>query len=365
MSVLLFFIILALLILVHEFGHFIIAKKSGIRVDEFGLGFPPKLFGKKIGETEYTLNLIPFGGFVKIFGETPDEASLTGTDSARSLVRKPRLIQAAVISGGVLFNVLFAWLLISAGFMVGLPTSVENAPIGARIVDEHLAIIGVEQGSPAAEAGLKPGDRILSLRAGEDALSDPTASAVRDFTAERGAQEIELFIRRGETVVSARVTPVTGIVEGRTAIGIGMDRVGIVSLPPHRALIHGVEATWSLTVATAGALWGILAGLFEGNARLSDLTGPVGIVGVVGDAAQVGFAYLVSLTALISINLAIINILPIPALDGGRLLFIIVEAITRRPVNTRFANAAHTIGFVLLIGLMLLITYHDIIKLIH
>ena len=142
MSILIFIIILAILILAHEFGHFIVAKKSGVRVDEFGLGFPPKLYGKKFGETEYTINAIPFGGFVKIFGENPDDLpaatstaqvgeSLSGPDASRSLVKKPRYIQAFVIAAGIIFNILLAWILISWGFMIGLPSSIDSIPPGA------------------------------------------------------------------------------------------------------------------------------------------------------------------------------------------------------------------------------------------
>ena len=135
MSILLFIIILAVLILAHEFGHFIVAKKSGIRVDEFGIGFPPKLYGKKFGETEYTINALPLGGFVKIFGENPDEENTNGPDRARSFVHKPKIIQAAVLVAGVFFNLLLAWFLISAGFMIGLPASSESVLPGQTIVD--------------------------------------------------------------------------------------------------------------------------------------------------------------------------------------------------------------------------------------
>lgn len=362
MSIVIFLIILAVLILVHEFGHFIVAKKSGIRVDEFGLGFPPKLFGKKFGETEYTFNLIPFGGFVKIFGESPNEESLEGPDKDRSLVRKPKYIQVAVISAGVFFNILLAWFLISVGFMSGLPTSVESAPAGAIVQNAQITITGVEEGSPAKEAGLAVGDRILSMVSGGDSLSDPNVSLIQSFINGHGGSEVEIFYKRADVLHSALVTPIEGIVSGKYAIGIGMDMIGVVKLPIHLAMWEGGKMTIALTGAVAGAFYGLITDLFSGAADFSTLTGPVGIVGLVGDAADFGFVYLLSLMAIISINLAIINLLPFPALDGGRLLFILIEAIKGSPISPRVANTAHAVGFALLILLMLFVTFNDVVK---
>src|SRR3989344_165617 len=155
MSILLFIVILALLILVHECGHFIAAKRAGIRVDEFGLGFPPRLWSKKFGETVYSLNTFPIGGFVKIFGENPNEESMHGKDSARSFVYASKLIQAWVIAAGIIFNILFAWLLFSVGFMVGLPFSAEDERYGARVSGAELVITQVFPKSPAEAAGVK------------------------------------------------------------------------------------------------------------------------------------------------------------------------------------------------------------------
>src|SRR3989344_4408085 len=154
MSIIIFLIVLAVLVLVHEFGHFIVAKKTGVRVDEFGLGFPPKLFGIKKGETEYTFNLIPFGGFVKIFGENPDEESMSGPDSTRSFVNKSKWVQASIIVAGVGFNFLLAWFLFSGTLVVGSPMSTDSLPNGAIVSNEQLLITGVQKDSPAEKAGI-------------------------------------------------------------------------------------------------------------------------------------------------------------------------------------------------------------------
>ena len=365
MSIILFFVILAVLVLVHEFGHFIIAKKSGIRVDEFGLGFPPKLFGKKVGETEYTFNAIPFGGFVRIFGETPDADSITGPDRRRSLVNKPKYIQAAVMVGGVFFNILFAWLLFSVGFMTGLPTSVENVPVGANLQNVNVVVLGAELGSPADSIGLMPGDVILSLRSGEEELRDDvTIPSIQSFINTHGGEDVEITYRRGGISESQTLTPVEGIIEGRFAIGIGMDVIGTLALPPHRAIWEGGKMTVLFTGAIAVAFWDLVTSIFSGGTDLATISGPVGIIGVIGDAAEFGFVYLLSLTAIISINLAVINILPLPALDGGRLLFLAIEAIKRSPINPRVVNFIHTVGFVALLLLMVLVTWSDIAKLL-
>lgn len=364
MSILLFIIILAILILAHEFGHFIVAKRSGIRVDEFGIGFPPKIWGKKIGETEYTLNLFPIGGFVKIFGETPDDESIKGPDAKRSFVNKPKYIQAAVLSAGVFFNILLAWFLISAGFMIGLPTSVDEIPEGRALQNTSVVITDILSGSPAENIGLKVGDKILSLKSGENGIVLPSTEAMQEFIASRPGEDIVITIQRGkQPAEDVIIQPAEGIIE-RPAIGVAMDEIGILRLPPYLALWEGAKLTASLTKATFFGLAEFFGSLFAGNADLSSVAGPVGIVGIVGDASEFGFIYLLSLTALISINLAIINLIPFPALDGGRLLFLLIETIKRSPIKPKVANTANMIGFVLLLLLMVIITYNDIVKIV-
>ncbi len=363
MSILIFIVVLVVLIVAHEFGHFIIAKKSGIRVDEFGVGFPPKLWGKKVGETEYTLNAIPFGGFVKIFGENPGEA---GVDvDPRSFSNKPRGIQAAVVAGGIIFNILFAWLLISLGFMVGMPMSQDSAPFGATVRNSAVMITDVRIETPAAIAGLEPGDEITGSRAGETALAPTRAEEIGPFIAPRAGEELVIVYERNGVPGEAVVVPTEGIVPERAAIGIAMDDIGTVRLWPHQALWQGGTMTAELTVATTNGIATFFKDLFlRDEQALTQVMGPVGLVGVVGDAASVGFAYVLLLAALISINLAVINLIPFPALDGGRLLFIAIEAVRGKAINPKVTNTVNAVGFVLLIFLMVLVTYHDIAKLV-
>ncbi len=364
MSIILFIIILAILILAHEFGHFIVAKRSGIKVEEFGIGFPPKVYGKKIGETEYTINLFPIGGFVKIFGETPDEESINGPDAKRSFVNKPKYIQAAVLGAGVFFNILLAWFLLSVGFLIGLPTSVDMTPEGRTLEDVALTITEIKVGSPAEEGGLKVGDVILSLGVGEDFVLSPSTVEVQEFIATNFEKDIDVAYRRGkESQETATLRPVEGIID-RPAIGIAMDEIGKLKLPVHLALWEGAKLTVGLTEATFFGLASFFGSVFSGNADLSAVAGPVGIVGIVGQASEFGFIYLLSLMAIISINLAIINLIPFPALDGGRLLFLLVEKIKGSPIKPTIANTANAIGFAILILLMVVITYSDIAKIV-
>ncbi len=364
MTVIIFLIILAVLVFVHELGHFLVAKISGIRVDEFSIGFPPRLFKKKIGETLYSLNLIPFGGYVKIFGENPDEESMVGSDSSRSFVNKPKKIQVAVLVAGVIGNLLFAWLLIVGGYMFGLPTSVspENE---ARIRNAHVVVTTVAPNTPAELVGIKLGDSIVSVASPTETLSsgNVTPESVQQFICSHGEEELTVSVlRKGETM-TFQATPQAGIVADCRVLGIVMDYVGILRLPPHLALVQGTIATAHLAGATVQGLYLFLASIFQGTADFSAVSGPVGIAGMVGDAQSLGFSYLIFFTALISINLAVINLVPFPALDGGRILFVLIEAVLRRSLNPRVANMVNAAGFLLLMALLVILTYRDILKL--
>ncbi len=362
MSVIIFIIILAILILVHEFGHFIVAKKSGIKVSEFGLGFPPKIFGIKRGETEYTLNAIPFGGFVKIFGEDPDDESISGPEKERSIASKPRHIQAAVLIAGVTFNIIFAWALFSFGYIIGLPTSTSYD--GPGVVDNPRVLINaVSPDSPAERAGMKAGDAIAQISSGVYVSDEVTPENVSNFIEAHGDEEITFQLQRGKELITTNVNAEEGVVVGKLAVGISMDTVGLLRLPVHQALWEGAKTTWVVLSAVTLGILDFFGNAFIGNGDLSQVTGPVGIVGIVGDVSELGFVHLLSFTALISLNLAIINILPFPALDGGRLVVVAIEAVVRRPINPKILNWVNGLGFIALIMLMLVVTANDIFKL--
>lgn len=363
MSVIIFLIILSILVFVHEFGHYITAKKNGIRVDEFAIGFPPRIFSWMRGETKWSLNLIPIGGYVKIFGENPDEDSTVGPDSSRSFVNKPKHIQALVLSAGILFNLIFAWLLITLGFIFGFPVPVSDYP-AEYIHDTSLVVIATIAESPATTAGVKSGDRIEKVSSVGQELREFTPPAFSDFIASHGDQKIELTLRRDKDVRTVEVTPLAGVLSDRPAIGVSIDTVGTLKLPFFKALIQGTQTTLALIQETIIGLGIFIFDAVRGQGDFSQVSGPVGIAGLVGGVAELGFMYLISLTAFISINLAVINLIPFPALDGGRILFVLIEKIKGTPISPKVANTLNGVGFLLLLLLMVVVTWNDVAKLL-
>lgn len=365
MFILLFILILVALIIVHEFGHFIVAKLFGIRVDEFGIFFPPRLFAFKKGETEYSFNSLPLGGFVKIFGENYDE----GHGVVRSFVSKPRYVQAAVIVAGIAFNLLFAWLVLSAGYMTGLPASPEQKSLGP-VTNVHALVTGVLPNSPAAKAGLLSGDQIEKVQTVTEQFdlrslnSDRQAKAVTEFIASHANDSVVVTVLRNGAEQNFLAKATEGVIEGRKAIGLQLEDIGTLKLNPVLALGQGALLGWDITQNTAAGLVGFFKQIFTATANFSEVSGPIGITVYGAAAIKEGFASAILLTALISINLALINLMPIPGLDGGRLLIIVVEAIIRRPVSPSIVMKFTLAGFALLITLMIVVSYHDIAKLI-
>lgn len=379
MNILIFLVILLILVVSHEFGHFIVAKLNKIRVDEFSFGFPPKLFGKKIGETTYNFNLLPLGGYVKIYGENVEEADFVEVGfldkentpekielEQRSLANKPKYIQAMVLLAGVVMNFLVAWLLLSVGFMSGLPSSVGAVPSGAVVENQAITITSVSPNSPAEKGGIKTGDKIISLETKTDSTlllsSNLSTETIQSFVKAHNEEEVKVSLVRGSEPMSLVVVPEKNK-EGTPVVGISMDMIGTLKLPVHIAIWEGLKLSSNLFVDTLKGFGNLVYSAVLGKADMSSLTGPVGIVGVVGDAAKFGFIYLLSFTALISINLAVINLIPFPALDGGRLLFLLIEKIKGSRIKPKIANTVNVIGFGLLMLLMAIITYHDIVKL--
>lgn len=357
LTVLIFLIVIAVLILSHELGHFLFAKARNIRVDEFGFGFPPRLLGKKFGETTYSLNLLPFGGFVKIWGEDEIEK----TSDPRNFSSRSIRDRFWIIFAGVLFNMILAYLLFTFGHVLGLPTLVNGAS-PERVRDVQVQVIEIAPGSPADGAGVRAGDRILRLEDGENFLIVEEVEEVQVFINERRGREIILTVMFGEEGMrSIILVPRENPPAGEGAVGIAMVKSGIVSVPWYQAPWEGLKTTVETTIATARGLALFFGNLVRGT-FIGDVAGPIGIARIAGDAHALGFIYLLQLTAVLSINLALLNILPIPALDGGRILFLIIEKIRGTPVSPRVSQMVHAAGFVALIFLMLIITYRDIVK---
>lgn len=369
MSILLFLLVLFILVLVHEWGHYITAKKTGMRVDEFAIGFPPKLFGLKRGETDFNFNLLPIGGYVKIFGENAEEAAEVGAaprdpkDVGRAFGERPKWAQAVVLLAGITMNILFAWLLFIVVLVIGVPTAVDEA----TATDEaQLVVAGTLAGSPA-EAVLPTGAVIERAVSGTDVLEEPTPSTFSSFVSSHAPEPIEVTFTNDDEVKEVLIVPKAGLVEAdpeKYIIGTSLSLVEMRRESVFVAVKDGFMMTVDGIVAITTGLYTLIRDSFVGQADFKSVAGPVGIVGMVGDAASYGLSPLLLFTAMISLNLAVINLLPFPALDGGRLVFVIVEAVTKRQVPPRVTGWVNLFGFVLLMLLMAAVTFNDITRLL-
>lgn len=366
MTILLFVAVLVVLIVVHELGHFAAAKWLGIRVDEFGVGFPPKVFGIKRGETEYTLNALPIGGFVRIYGEDPDAVNTEDPDYKRSFVTAPKWAQAIVLVAGVSMNILLAWLLFIGAFMMGIPAQVDESEV-ERLDGARLLVTTVMPDTPADEV-LEANDIVTAVSAGGTTLSSPVLpSELINLVAEHEGEAVRFeVIRRGEPETFT-VVPERGVVEEdpeRAATGFAMTLTGIERVGFFEAIYRGTIMTYNSLEAIVVGFATLIYEAVRGTADFSAVSGPVGIVDLVGDAASLGVVWLVTFTAFISLNLAVLNLLPFPALDGGRLLFVIIEKVKGSPIKPEVAGWANRIGFGLLLLLMLVVTVKDVMGLL-
>ncbi len=363
MTVILFILVLGLLVFVHELGHFLVAKATKMKVLEFAIGFPPKIFSKKIGETLYSINIVPLGGFVKIFGETAsDVESLDNQnyDKNDSFLNKPKLSRLAVLVAGVLFNFIFAWLCFSFVYMLGV-----SAPEGflGRTDKGLTTVTMVSQNSPAQEMGIGAGDVVLSVKSGNNTLTQMDSDKLTEFISENQNSPIVFDIKRGEENIQIQVTPKDGIIPDKKAVGIAFSDLINVSLPIHKALAEGYMTTVDITKMTVVSMWNFFGDLFTGkDGALSQVSGPVGIANMVGDASKLGISYLVTFIAIISVNLAVLNLIPFPALDGGQIVFVLIEAVMRKPISPKIISWINMAGFSALILLMIVVTFSDILK---
>ena len=339
LTIVAFVSVLSLLVLAHEIGHFVAARRVGIRVVEFGIGWPPRLISRRVGETLYSLNLLPLGGFVRMFGE------FGGAEPGSFMSKRPGE-RAIVILAGVAMNLLIAPVLFALAFMIGEP-----------VYTDRIFVQEVVPETPAAAVGLRAGDRIVTI----NDVAITTMAQVREQIGDtEAATPIRLRIERSGRQVTLDVVPAFNPQIERLAIGV-------VLLPEHtikrywpwEAAWRGVQRTGEVFV-----LIGLgVATLVQGSEE-ADLLGPVGIASLTGQVARSGLSRLLTFTGFLSINLAIINLLPIPGLDGARFAFTVVEMVRGRPINPKREAAINFAGIVLLLTLTLLITYRDIVRLV-
>lgn len=368
LTVLVFIIILGFLVFVHELGHFFVARRNGIKAEEFGFGFPPRALGVvkddetgrwgivkgnqeiESENTIYSLNWIPIGGFVRIKGENGNDKS-----ARDSFAGKSAWTRIKVLAAGVAMNFVFAWILFSYGFMFGTPQEVESLDVPGAVI----MIQQVEESSPAMAMGLKAGDVISRSQKGDSGENIKLASVsqLQDFISAHGGKELSLNVIRGQERFEAKGAPVASS-DGRARLGISLAQVATVEYGFFAAFREGFFEMGGVFLLIAD----VFGKLFAGEQAGLDVTGIVGIAVYTGQVIPLGIAHILRFAAILSINLGIINALPFPALDGGRILFIFIEKLKGSPVSQRVENIFHTAGFVLLMLLMAAVTWRDFIR---
>ncbi|MCD6528650.1 RIP metalloprotease RseP [bacterium] len=364
LTIIIVFISLIGLLILHEFGHFIIAKWCGVKVEEFGIGYPPRLFGKKIGETIYSLNLIPLGAFVRVLGE--EGGKTTSIEDCRSFSEKPIWQRALIVLGGVLSFWIIAAILLSIVFGLGTYQAISDEEKGP-LINPKVQILTVSSNSPAEKAGLRMGDAIMKIGTQKSEIKEvKKAKEVQEFIKKHLGEDIILVIERGKKVFEISLTPRVSPPEGEGPIGITLVRTAKVKEPWWKASIKGIQATLQITalwvVGLVQIVWNLLCA--QGLPPGASFVGPVGIGALMTQAVQVGLSYYLKFVALVSIGLAIFNILPIPALDGGKLLFLMIEKIKGSPVDQKIEQRITAVSFAILIALVIWITIQDIQRLL-
>ena len=426
--VIIFVVILGVLVFVHELGHFLMARRNGIRAQEFGFGLPPRIVGiqfvsgeklEKISEgrsleveisdtqnegepevirevitektqeidriksvrkwrfiwgrydgddteeeadlkeardnrfsggTVYSLNWIPLGGFVRIKGEDREN------QDRDSFAVKPAWTRIKVLGAGVVMNFIFAWIILAIVFWVGVPEAINPED---NLSQGKIQISEVSANSPAENNGLRVGDEIAKIQNGFEFRS---VKSVQDYINASKGKEINLKIIRGKEVVEFKAVPREESFAGEGALGVGLVQTVVVKYSWYAAIWEGLLAVFDLTTRIFWGILGMIKSLILGEGAKIEVAGPVGIAFLTKQVASLGLVYVLQFAAILSINLGIINALPIPALDGGRILFILIEKIRRRPISQKVEQFFHTAGFALLIGLMILITFRDVMK---
>lgn len=340
LGVLIFIFILGLLIFVHEFGHFLAAKKLGVRVEEFGFGYPPRIWKKKVGETIYSINIIPLGGFVKMTG-IDDFVS----KDPKSFTSKSPLKRFLILFSAIFANFLLAVLVFSIIFNIGVPEPVKVA------VEEIVSF------SPAETAGLQKGDIVLAV----DGFGVKDGAGLVGRIQERLSESVLLTIQRAEETLTLEIAPREEYPEGQGPLGIVIKtHFEKKSYPLWQAPLVGIAESLKLTLLMLGGLKKMFLDLVLRRIVPADVAGPIGIAQLTGEAVSFGGLAVLQFVGFLSLNLALINLLPLPALDGGRLLFVLIEGVSGRRVYPKVRRQIHTLGFVFLMILMVLVTIQDV-----
>ena len=354
MDLLFFVLALSVLVLVHEWGHFIAARKTGVRVEEFGLGLPPRIVGKKRNGTLYSLNWLPIGGFCKLYGE---DLAATGQtrlkDKGKSFQYKKPWQKMLIILGGVLMNLILAIIIFGVVYtIVGIPKEVDR-----------VSVVGVSEGSPAEVVGLKAGDVILDVNRVEIKKSDELISEVEKYK----GREIILTIESEGAVHELRIPVRENPPEGEGSMGVAISNMEMEPIPWYRVdkgIAVGFKEAFYWGKVIFNGVGSLVVGLFSGNVP-KDVSGPIGMYQATSSISKdQGFLAVIHFFGIVSVNLAVVNILPFPALDGGRLIFVFYEILTKKRINQRVESVINNLGMLILLALIVLVSVGDITRIV-
>lgn len=369
------FVSLIILVSLHELGHFFTAKYFGVRVEEFGLGYPPRLFGKKFGDTLYSVNWLPFGAFVRIPEEpstnpSSPQAEPSGPSAPRMEPSRPSAFfsdkplwqRVLIIFNGALSFWLVAAVLFSVVLAIGASMVVTDDE--QNLQNPKVQISAISPQSPADLASLKPGDTVIAVQnpGSGTRIEIDKVKSLQDFIGQSKGQEIILTIKQGNKVFDVAVVPRVAPPDGQGALGVGLVRTAIKRFPWYQAPLLGLKSTWEMTLLTFSSYYQALLKVFKGVPSGVQLTGPIGIVGILAQGVEMGFTYFLQMIGMLSVNVAILNLLPIPAFDGGKLLFLGIEGVRRKPVPQKLEERITLAFFIVLIILMVFVSIRDIIN---
>ncbi|MGC9031208.1 MAG: M50 family metallopeptidase [Minisyncoccia bacterium] len=353
--IIIFFSLIGLVIL-HEFGHFYIAKKFGVEVEEFGIGYPPRLFAKKIGDVVYSLNLFPFGAFVKVKGE------IGGIEDDLSFSNKPIWQRFLIILGGVLSFWLISFCLFSFVSILGEPVAIGDNDF---VKNAKVVVVKVVNNSIAEKYGIKNGDIILQVKSTKGDIKIEKTSDLQNFIKNNQGEKIELKIKRNNQILT-KILDLPNQKE-KAVLGVMITRIAFVKKPFYLAPFEGAKNTVKFTGFVVRSIFNILKEIIFSHKIPKNvaLVGPIGVSIIFYDSLNLGFSYFLWIFALISIHFAVFNLLPIPALDGGKLLFLLIESIRKKPINNKLEQNITLFFFFILLILMIFVTANDILKIIH
>ena len=339
---------------------FLSARAFRVGVEEFGFGFPPRLFGKKFGKTLYSLNAIPIGGFVKIKGIIEQDGAAPTERKPDDFMAQSLLKRFAILIAGIVMNYLLTIVLFAIGYMIGMPSQLGDVPANAVVSNQSVVVADITADVPAAQAGLQVGDTISAVN---QTPVTTVASIKEQLAPVTSGAVIALSVQRGETTVDM-TTATTALSDGQAGIGAYFVETGTVELPFGSAVVQATKQTWRLTQTLVVAFGGLIGSAVQGKDVSGAVAGPVGIATLTHQATQLGFVYVIQFAALLSLNLAIFNLLPFPPLDGGKLIFVGLEAIVRRPIPLRWQVIVHNVGFIIFLIFIMAVTIKDVVGLI-